>query len=221
MIDQESKVLSLDYQPSLNNSLGRSNSSITKNNRYQSSNSNSYEENNNNDNGDILYKKISNDSILDISKKRYLAAIKKYKLKNKLAESEYKEQLLKLKNEKILIHSNDYFQIYGDPYKPGKIVNNLRRKFRFFPDDDKKEFGWENGQLNRNNKKIIGRDMSSDDTIMHIKNIYKDYGKEIEILPNINDKKPSRRIIKNMIRKGRAIELKEFVPIDMNLLDIN
>ena len=124
-----------------------------------------------------------------------LQTVKEYKLKNKKAKDNFKEQLEKIKNEKIPKSKNEeLFKEYEVKFNPDRITQILKNEFQFFQID------------NSLKKKIDAADLRR-------KKIFEDKKNNFEIMHN--GMKPSQRIIQNMLRREKNIELYEKSLIDL------
>lgn len=181
---------------------------INSNNFLEKSKSNINIFNNNNEENKnkTLFRNLSNGSLFEVCKKRYLQSIRDYKIKNKIAENDFKEQLEKIKKEKLKKSKNEeFFKEYEVRFNPDKFTESLKNEFQFFQDDD-----------NKNNL----RKKTFEESALKIKKLFKDL--------NNNDKKsstyyelmhnglkPSQRIIQNMLRREKKLEVYEKSLIDL------
>ena len=125
-------------------------------------------------NDKIKFRNLSHSSIFEEYKKQFLSSVQKYKTRNKLAEITFKEQLEKIKNEKIQKSKNEeLFKEYELKFNPEKFTQKLKNEYQFFRNNTFKDF------QNNEDKKIIL------------------YNYEL----NNNGKKPSQRIIQNILRR--------------------
>lgn len=153
-----------------------------------------------------LFRNLSNGSLFEVCKKKYLSSIRDYKARNKMAEHTFKEQLEKIKKEKFKKSKNEeLFKEYEVRFNPDKFTESLKNEFQFFEDDNDK---------NNVRKKTF------EESNLKIKKLFKDL--------NYNDKKtstyyelmhnglkPSQRIIQNMIRRDKKLESYEKSLIDL------
>ena len=161
---------------------------------------------NENEKDKIIFRNLSHGSIFEAYKKQYLASIKEYKSRNKIAEANFKEQLEIIKNEKFKKSKNEeFFKEYELKFNPNKITQKLKNEFQFF----------QNGEINLNKKNSI------DEAEIRRKNLFKEPKNNEDKKNNSNyyemkhnGIKPSQRIIQNMIRKEKKIELYEKSLID-------
>lgn len=155
----------------------------------------------------IIFRNLSHGSIFEAYKKQFLDSLKNYKSRNKLAEDIFKEKLEKLKNEKIPKSKNEeLFKEYELYFNPDRFTQKLRNEFQFFQDD-------------RNNTKK----KSVDDAEERRKKLFQIIRKNEEKKNNSNyyemkhnGLKPSQRIIQNMLRKEKKLELYEQSLIDLS-----
>lgn len=143
-----------------------------------------------------IFRNISNVSIFEAYKKRYLSSIEEYKLKNKQAEKNFKEQLEKIKKEKIPKSKNEeYFKEYKINFSLGDVVKKLKNEFNFFQMDSppKKKI---------KSVKIINKNKRKNTCFQdNNKKVYKSYFHEAI--------KPSQKTIQNMMRKEKNLEMYE------------
>lgn len=195
----------IDNTSKSKNILEKSNSTISQsliNNKSVSSSKMINE----NEKDKIIFRNLSHGSIFEAYKKQYLASIKEYKSRNKLAEANFKEQLERIKNEKFQKSKNEeFFKEYELKFNPNKINQNLKNEFQFF----------QNVDIDLNKKKSI------DEAEIRRKKLFKDLKNNEDKINNSNyyemkhnGIKPSQRIIQNMIRKEKKIELYEKSLID-------
>ena len=151
----------------------------------------------------ILFRNLSNDSIIGAYKAKYLMAIKNFKFKSKLAEIDYKKQLEKIKKEKMPISKNaKLFKEYELQFNPNTMKEKLKDEFQFFQ------------------KKIDNRPINSTD--LRLEKLFKKLKKNEEKKHIINyfdnkhsNLKPSQRTIQNIIRKEKKVELYEISLTDL------
>ena len=178
------------------NKIERSNSTMFSQNVSKLATGNIFEFNK------YLNTKVSNEAIIKINKKRYMESLKNYREKNKDAKSKFNLQLNKLKNEKFPKSKQlEYFKEFEIKFNPRKLYNLLKKESKFFEiekEDKNLHFLYEKNKIYENN-------------FLNNKKFYADNTKEkLSKIMNTNDfVKPSRRIIENMIRKNRDIELFE------------
>ena len=195
----------IDITSKSKNILEKSNSTISQSliNNKSVSSSKMFNEN---EKDKIIFRNLSHGSIFEAYKKQYLASIKEYKSRNKIAETNFKEQLEKIKNEKFKKSKNEeFFKEYELKFNPNKITEKLKNEFQFF----------QNGEINLNKKNSI------DEAEIRRKNLFKEPKNNEDKKNNSNyyemkhnGIKPSQRIIQNMIRKEKKIELYEKSLID-------
>ena len=195
----------IDITSKSKNILEKSNSTISQSliNNKSVSSSKMFNEN---EKDKIIFRNLSHGSIFEAYKKQYLASIKEYKSRNKIAETNFKEQLEKIKNEKFKKSKNEeFFKEYEIKFNPNKITQKLKNEFQFF----------QNGEIDLIKKKSI------DEAEIRRKKLFKDIKNNEDKKNNSNyyemkhnGIKPSQRIIQNMIRKEKKIELYEKSLID-------
>ena len=178
------------------NLLERSNSTISQSIINNKSNSKIINDIDDSEKNKIIFRNLSHGSIFEAYKKQYLSSLKEYKLKNKKAKENFKEKLEKIKNEKIPKSKNEeLFKEYELKFNPNTITQMLKNEFQFFQiDNSLKKKNLEAADLRR--KKIF-EDKKNNFEIMH------------------NGMKPSQRIIQNMLRREKNIELYEKSLIDL------
>ena len=153
-----------------------------------------------------LFKNLSNGSLFEVCKKKYLSSIRDYKSRNKMAENTFKEQLEKIKKEKFKKSKNEeLFKEYEVKFNPDKFTESLKNEFQFFQDDD-----------NKNNL----RKKTFEESTLKIKKLFKDLNNNekksstyYELMHN--GLKPSQRIIQNMLRREKKLETYEKSLIDL------
>ena len=177
------------------NLLERSNSTISQsiiNNNKSNTNS---KFNNDNDKDKIIFRNLSHGSIFEAYKKHYLSFIKDYKEKSKFAQTVFKEKLEKIKNEKFKKSKDEeLFKEYELKFNPERITKNLRKEFHFFQDDSVKR--------KIDEKEIKRKRLFNVIKMKEEKKNYLNEGKHKEM-------KPSQRIIQNMLRRQKKMELYE------------
>ena len=177
------------------NLLERSNSTISQSIINNRSNSKIINDIDDSEKNKTIFRNLSHGSIFEAYKKQYLSSLKEYKLKNKKAKDNFKEQLEKIKNEKIPKSKNEeLFKEYEVKFNPDRITQILKNEFQFFQID------------NSLKKKIDAADLRR-------KKIFEDKKNNFEIMHN--GMKPSQRIIQNMLRREKNIELYEKSLIDL------
>jgi len=177
------------------NLLERSNSTISQSIINNKSNSKIINDIDDSEKNKTIFRNLSHGSIFEAYKKQYLSSLKEYKLKNKKAKDNFKEQLEKIKNEKIPKSKNEeLFKEYEVKFNPDRITQILKNEFQFFQID------------NSLKKKIDAADLRR-------KKIFEDKKNNFEIMHN--GMKPSQRIIQNMLRREKNIELYEKSLIDL------
>lgn len=192
------------------NYINKTNNKLSKSNNLERSNSSMSQtiiNNKNNSKNEIekktLFKNLSHTSIFDVYKNNYLSSLKDYKSRNKLAEDNFKEQLEKIKKEKFPKSKNEeLFKEYEVRFNPDKFTEDLKNEFHFFQEED-------------NNKKSLRKKLIDESNKLHIKKLFKDLrinedkknNSNYELLHN--GLKPSQRIIQNMIRREKKLELYE------------
>lgn len=145
----------------------------------------------------ILMRHLSHDSIFAAYKAMYILAQKDFKKKNKLAEYDYKDQLEKLKKEKMPKSKNEeLFKEYVLKFNSEKLKEKLKDDFNFFQEEIE-------------NKVVNETDMRLNKLFRKLKK-----NEEKKNITNYFDKKhshlkPSQRSIKTMLRKERKIDLLE------------
>ena len=184
--------------------LLKTNSTMSQSIMFNASNLNSrLSLDNEKDKQKILFRNLSNDSIIGAYKAKYLMAIKNFKFKSKLAEIDYKKQLEKIKKEKMPISKNaKLFKEYELQFNPNTMKEKLKDEFQFFQ------------------KKIDNRPVNSTD--LRLEKLFKKLKKNEEKKHIINyfdnkhsNLKPSQRTIQNIIRKEKKVELYEISLIDL------
>ena len=144
----------------------------------------------------LLLRNLSHDSIFAAYKARYSLAIKEFKEKNKLAAKDYKNELEKLKNEKIQISKNaELFKEYELKFNENRLRDKLKDDYNFFQHIEKKTINHNDLRLARLLKKL--------------KRIEEKKNMGNNIVIKHENLKPSQRMIKNMLRKEKKIELYE------------
>ena len=195
-----------DFFSKSRNVLEKSNSTLSQsliNNR--SNISSKYINENKNDK--IKFRNLSHSSIFEEYKKQFLSSVQKYKTRNKLAEITFKEKLEKIKNEKIQKSKNEeLFKEYELKFNPEKFTEKLKSEFQFFKND---------------NKRIL-KQRTMDENVLPRKKIFKGIKNNEDNKNNLyyyemkhNGIKPSQRIIQNMLRREKKIELYEKSLIDL------
>ena len=178
--------------------LERSNSTISQSINNNNKSNTSSKLNNDNEKDNIIFRNLSHGSIFEAYKKQYLSSVRDYKIKSKLAETVFKDELEKLKNQKFKKSKNEeLFKEYELNFNPERITNNLKKEFQFFQDDSFKKKNIDKQEIRR--KKLFN----------NIKN--KEDKKSI-----LYEMKPSQRIIQNMLRREKKLELYEKSLIDLN-----
>ena len=185
--------------------LNRTNSTLSQSLMFNVSNMNSKINNDiEKEKKRVLLRNLSNNSIFAVHKAKYLLAVKDYKKKSKLAEEEYKEQLIKIKKEKMPKSKNEeLFKEYELKFNPNIMKNKLIHEFNFFQNDiHKKSINPTDLRLMKLFKKLKKNEEKKNAiTLFDVKR---------------DNLKPSQRSIKNMLRKDKKAELYE-----QSLLDIS
>ena len=153
-----------------------------------------------------LFRNLSNGSLFEVCKKKYLASIRDFKRRNKMAENTFKEQLEKIKKEKVKKSKNEeLFKEYEVKFNPDKFTESLKNEFQFFQDDD-----------NKNNL----RKKTFEESTLKIKKLFKDLNNNDKKTSTYyelmhNGLKPSQRIIQNILRREKKLETYEKSLIDL------
>jgi hypothetical protein len=153
-----------------------------------------------------LFRNLSNGSLFEVCKKKYLASIRDFKKRNKMAENTFKEQLEKIKKEKVKKSKNEeLFKEYEVKFNPDKFTESLKNEFQFFQDDD-----------NKNNL----RKKTFEESTLKIKKLFKDLNNNDKKTSTYyelmhNGLKPSQRIIQNILRREKKLETYEKSLIDL------
>lgn len=146
-----------------------------------------------------MFRNLSHGSIFEAYKKQYLYSIKEYKTKNKIAENHFKEQLEQLRKEKIPKSKNEeYFKEYQVKFNPFILTAKLRKEFQFFRNEASikaKTIDLMNQRRQKNYE-----DKKNNSHYYYILN---------------NGMKPSQRIIQNMLRRDKKMELYEKSLLDL------
>ena len=152
-----------------------------------------------------LNKKVSSDAKIKINKKKYLESVNDYRIKNRKAKNTFNLQLNKLKNVKLpKSKQEEYFKEFEIKFNPGRLFHLLKKEFNFFKiekEDKNLRFLYEKNK-NYEDEFIKKRNIDVDES----KNNKEKFKK---ITSNNDFIKPSKRIIQNMIRKNRVIEIDE------------
>ena len=160
---------------------------------------------NDNEKDKIIFRNLSHGSIFEAYKKQYLSSVEEYKNKNKIAEENFKEQLEKIKNEKIKKSKNEeLFKEYELRFNPSKFTKKLKSEFHFFQNQSNyiKKKIYEDEQK----RKRLFKDIKKNEDKKNSTNYYEmKYG----------GIKPSQRIIQNMIRKEKKLEMFEKSLLDL------
>ena len=144
-----------------------------------------------------FHKRVSNDAIFDVKKNQYMEAIQKHKIKNKEAKIHFKNELINIKSEKIPeCVQNNLFKEFDIKLNPKKLVNCLKKEFGFYHQDNFKK------KIDRNNRELLKENYKRN-SLYEIKK--KDYIKQ------------SQRIIRNIVRKDKSLEINENSNIFMSI----
>ena len=199
----------IDTFSKLKNTLDKSNSTISQSiiNNATNSASKIFNEKEKEEREKIIFRNLSHGSIFEAYKKQFLASIKDYKSRNKMAENILKEKLEKIKNEKIPKSKNEeLFKEYELNFNQERFTQKLKNEFQFFQND-----------INNAKKK------SADEAEIRRKKLFKIIKKNEDKKNNSNyyelkhsGIKPSQRIIQNMLRKEKKLDLYEQSLIDLN-----
>ena len=161
---------------------------------------------NDNEKEKIIFRNLSHGSIFEAYKKQYLSSIQEYKNKSKIAEENFKEELEKIKKEKIKKSKNEeLFKEYELKFNPIKMTKKLKNEFQFFQNERnliKKKYD-KDGQK----RKQLFKDIKNNEDKKNSMNYYEMKHGGI---------KPSQRIIQNMIRKEKKLEMYENSLLDLN-----
>lgn len=181
--------------------LDKSNSTIVSqsivNNRVNSKMINQNNETESEKNRSI-FRNLSHGSIFAAYKKQYLSSIREYKLKNKIAENNFKEQLEKIRKEKVPKSKNEeYFKEYEIKFNPYSLTAKLRNEFQFFRNDV---------PLKSKTVDLINQRRKKNYEDKKNSNYY-------DIINN--EMKPSKRIIRNMLRRDKKMEQYEESLLDL------
>jgi hypothetical protein len=185
------------------NLLERSNSTISQSINNNNKSCTSSKLNNDNEKDNIIFRNLSHGSIFEAYKKQYLSSVRDYKIKSKLAETVFIDKLEKLKNLKFKKSKNEeLFKEYELNFNPERITNNLKKEFQFFQDDSFKKKNIDKQEIRR--KKLFNNIKHKEDKKSGLYEM------------KHNEMKPSQRIIQNMLRREKKLELYEKSLIDMN-----
>ena len=144
----------------------------------------------------LLLRNLSHDSIFAAYKARYSLAVKTFKNKNRLAELDYKKELEKIKKEKIQISKNaELFKEYELKFNENRLKDKLKDDYNFFQHVEKKTINHNDLRLARLLKKL--------------KRIEEKKNMGNNLVIKRENLKPSQRMIRNMLRKEKKIELYE------------
>ena len=194
----------IDTFSKLKNILDKSNSTISQSIINNATNSASKMFNENEKEKEkrekIIFRNLSHGSIFEAYKKQFLDSIKDYKSRNKMAKTILKEKLEKIKNEKIPKSKNEeLFNEYELNFNQERYTKKLNNEFQFFQYD-----------INNAKKKSV------DEAEIRKKKLFIIIKKNEDKKNNCNyvemnksGIKPSQRIIQNMLRKEKKLELNE------------
>ena len=174
----------------------KTNSTLSQSNIFNKSNQKSYMTLDNiNERKKILMRNLSNDSLFGPHRARYLLAKHDLKYKRKLALSEYKKQLEKIKKERMPLSKNaKLFQVYEIKFNTAKTKELLKNEFHFFKQE-----------VNRKMPNIIDNRLQR--LFQKLKENDEKKGNSSYFDIKHNYLKPSQRTIKNMIRKEEKFNL--------------
>ena len=174
----------------------KTNSTLSQSNIFNKSNQKSYMTLDNiNERKKILMRNLSNDSLFGPHRARYLLAKHDLKYKRKLALSEYKKQLEKIKKERMPLSKNaKLFQVYEIKFNTAKTKELLKNEFHFFKQE-----------INRKMPNIIDNRLQR--LFQKLKENDEKKGNSRYFDIKHNYLKPSQRTIKNMIRKEEKFNL--------------